>query len=245
MQATSAIYTRGLTKYHGNRLALRDLDLDSPWGQVLSVFGPNGSGKTTLVRTLSGLSRATSGSIRIAGLNPETNGAAVRQILGVLTHKTFLYDDLTVMENLRFHARMFGVDDLDARIEEVCAILDITSYLNARVRTLSNGMQKRVSLTRAFIHHPRLLILDEPEAGLDQEALNLVGNLLETHRSQGGTAIVTTHNVEWGISYADRVIILSKGRVSYDAHADVLDSNAFRETYRRQTGAQPLPPQAS
>jgi len=73
----------------------------------------------------------------------------------------------------------------------------------------------------------------------------LVGNLLETHRSQGGTAIVTTHNVEWGISYADRIIILSKGRISYDADADVVDSNAFRETYRRQTGAQPLPPQAS
>ena len=243
MQATFAVHIRGLTKYHGNRLALRGLDLDSPWGQVLSVFGPNGSGKTTLVRLLSGLSRPTSGSIRIAGLNPETNGAAVRQVLGVLTHKTFLYDDLTVLENLRFHARMFGIDDLDARIEEVCAILDITSYFNARVRTLSNGMQKRVSLTRAFIHHPRLLILDEPEAGLDQEALSLVGSLLKDHRSQGGTAIVTTHNVEWGMSYADRIIILSKGRISYDANADVVDANAFRETYRRQTGAQPLPPQ--
>ena len=243
MQATFAVHIRGLTKYHGNRLALRGLDLDSPWGQVLSVFGPNGSGKTTLVRLLSGLSRPTSGSIRIGGLNPETNGAAVRQVLGVLTHKTFLYDDLTVLENLRFHARMFGIDDLDARIEEVCAILDITSYLNTRVRTLSNGMQKRVSLTRAFIHHPRLLILDEPEAGLDQEALSLVGSLLKDHRSQGGTAIVTTHNVEWGMSYADRIIILSKGRISYDANADVVDANAFRETYRRQTGAQPLPPQ--
>lgn len=245
VQATTAIYVRGLTKYHGNRLALHGLDLDLGWGEVLSVFGPNGSGKTTLVRLLSGLSRPTSGSIRIAGLNPENNGVAVRQLLGVLSHQTFLYDDLTVLENLKFHARMFGINDLDTRIEEASHILDITAYLNARVRTLSHGMQKRVSLTRLLIHHPRLLILDEPEAGLDEEAISLVGVLLKAHRSQGGAAIVTTHNVERGISYANRIIILSKGRISYDTDAGVVDPNTFRETYRRQTGVQPLPPQLS
>ena len=132
---------------------------------------------------------------------------------------------------------------MDALIEEVSNTLDITSYLNARVRTLSNGMQKRVSLTRAMLHHPRLLIFDEPEAGLDQEALSLVSALLETHRSQGGTAIVTTHDVERGISLADRVIILSKGRKSYDTDSRSVDPTIFRETYRKQTGVQPLPPQ--
>ena len=244
MQTTSAINIQGLTKYHGNRPALRGLDLELRWGEVLSVFGPNGSGKTTLVKLVAGLSRATSGSIRIAGLNPEKSGSGVRLLLGVVTHQTFLYDDLTVLENLRFHARMYGIGDMDARIEEVSNTLDITSYLDARVRTLSNGMQKRVSLTRAMLHHPRLLIFDEPEAGLDQEALSLVSALLETHRSQGGTAIVTTHDVERGISLADRVIILSKGRKSYDTDGRSVEPTIFRETYRKQTGVQPLPPQA-
>lgn len=217
---------------------LRGIDLELPWGEVLSLFGPNGAGKTTLVRLLAGLTRSTSGSIRIGGLDPERKGLEVRRLLGVVTHQTFLYDELTAQENLRFYARMYGLGNADDRIEEVATTLGITSYLNARVRTLSNGMQKRVSLARAVLHRPRLLIFDEPEAGLDQEALGLVETLLDAHRLEGGSAVVTTHNVERGLSIADRVIILSNGRISYDEGARDIEAISFRETYRDRTGVQ-------
>lgn len=238
MQTNSAIHTHGLTKHYGNRPVLRDIDLELPWGEVLSLFGPNGAGKTTLVRLLAGLARPTDGSIRIAGLNPERRGIDVRRLLGVVTHQTFLYDELTARENLRFYARMYGLDSADERIEEVSATLGSTSYLDARVRTLSNGMQKRVSLARAVLHRPRLLIFDEPEAGLDQEALELVQALLEAHRAEGGSAVVTTHNVERGLSIADRVIILANGRISYDEPSGALEPVSFRDTYRERTGVQ-------
>jgi heme ABC exporter ATP-binding subunit CcmA len=238
VQTNSAIHTHGLTKHYGNRPVLRDIDLELPWGEVLSLFGPNGAGKTTLVRLLAGLARPTDGSIRIAGLNPERRGIDVRRLLGVVTHQTFLYDELTARENLRFYARMYGLDSADERIEEVSATLGSTSYLDARVRTLSNGMQKRVSLARAVLHRPRLLIFDEPEAGLDQEALELVQALLEAHRAEGGSAVVTTHNVERGLSIADRVIILANGRISYDEPSGALEPVSFRDTYRERTGVQ-------
>jgi heme ABC exporter ATP-binding subunit CcmA len=217
---------------------LLDIDLELPWGEVLSLFGPNGAGKTTLVRLLAGLARPTDGSIRIAGLNPEPRGIDVRRLLGVVTHQTFLYDELTARENLRFYARMYGLDNADERIEEVSATLGSTSYLDARVRTLSNGMQKRVSLARAVLHRPRLLIFDEPEAGLDQEALELLQALLEAHRAEGGSAVVTTHNVERGLSIADRVIILANGCISYDEPSGALEPVSFRDTYRERTGVQ-------
>lgn len=238
MQTNSAIHTHGLTKHYGNRPVLLDIDLELPWGEVLSLFGPNGAGKTTLVRLLAGLARPTDGSIRIAGLNPEPRGIDVRRLLGVVTHQTFLYDELTARENLRFYARMYGLDSADERIEEVSATLGSTSYLDARVRTLSNGMQKRVSLARAVLHRPRLLIFDEPEAGLDQEALELLQALLEAHRAEGGSAVVTTHNVERGLSIADRVIILANGRISYDEPSGALEPVSFRDTYRERTGVQ-------
>lgn len=238
VQTNLAIHTQGLAKRYGNQPVLRGIDLDLPWGEVLSLFGPNGAGKTTLVRLLAGLARATTGSIRIGGLDPERKGTDVRHMLGVVTHQTFLYDELTARENLRFYARMYALTNVDERIEEVSANLGSTSYLDARVRTLSNGMQKRVSLARAVLHHPRLLILDEPEAGLDQEGLELVESLLGAHRAQGGSAIVTTHNVERGLSIADRVIILSGGRISYDEQAGPLEAISFRETYRERTGVQ-------
>ena len=238
MQMNLAIHTQGLMKRYGNRPVLRNIDLDLPWGEVLSLFGPNGAGKTTMIRLLAGLTRATTGSIRIGGIDLERNGVDVRRMLGVVTHQTFLYDELTARENLLFYARMYALTNINERIEKVSATLGSTSYLDTRVRTLSNGMQKRVSLARAVLHRPRLLILDEPEAGLDQEGLELVEALLATHKADGGSAIVTTHNVERGLGIADRVIILSSGRISYDEDASSLEANSFREAYKERTGVQ-------
>ena len=234
-----AISAAGLTKRFGARPVLRGLDLELGWGSVLTLFGPNGAGKTTLLRTLAGLARPSGGLLRIAGLDVARRRADVRHLVGVVVHQTFLYDDLTVAENLRFYARMYGLGaSAPDRASAAADALGIGAIMGARVRTLSNGMQKRAALARAVLHRPPLLLLDEPEAGLDQAAMTALEGLLHRHREAGGSAIVTTHSVEQGLRIADRAAILHNGRLSYDAPADATDADGFRRTYAEQTGAQ-------
>ena len=234
-----AISAAGLTKRFGARPVLRSLDLELGWGSVLTLFGPNGAGKTTLLRTLAGLARPSGGLLRIAGLDVARRRADVRHLVGVVVHQTFLYDDLTVAENLRFYARMYGLGSSGAeRASAAAEEMGIGAIMAARVRTLSNGMQKRAALARAVMHRPPLLLLDEPEAGLDQSAMAALEGLLHRHREAGGSAIVTTHSVEQGLRIADRAAILHNGRLSYDAPADASDADGFRRTYAEHTGAQ-------
>ena len=149
-----AISAAGLTKRFGARPALRGLDLELGWGSVLTLFGPNGAGKTTLLRTLAGLARPSGGILRIAGLDVARRRADVRHLVGVVVHQTFLYDDLTVAENLRFYARMYGLGSSGAdRASEAAEEMGIAAIMGARVRTLSNGMQKRAA-PRPRCHSP-------------------------------------------------------------------------------------------
>lgn len=234
-----AVSASGLLKRFGNRPVLRDLDLELGWGTTLTLFGPNGAGKTTLLRTLAGLTRHSGGALRIAGLDADGRRADLRHLVGVVMHQTFLYDDLTVAENLRFYARMYGLGTSNAsRAAETAEALGLSAVMNARVRTLSNGMQKRAALARAVLHRPPLLLLDEPEAGLDQEAMDTLAALLARHQEAGGSAIVTTHGVEHGLRIADRAAILHAGRIAYEAPAGDTDPDAFRRLYAEHTGAQ-------
>ena len=234
-----AVSAAGLSKRFGARPVLRGLDLELGWGGVLTLFGPNGAGKTTLLRTLAGLTRHSGGDLRIAGLDAARRRAEVRPLVGVVMHQTFLYDDLTVAENLRFYARMYGLGaSIAGRAAEAAEALGLAPVLNARVRTLSNGMQKRVALARAVLHRPPLLLLDEPETGLDQDAMTALESLLARHRDAGGSAIVTTHGVEQGLRIADRAAIIHAGRLVYDAPVDASDADGFRRTYAEHTGAE-------
>ena len=237
MLADPAVSAAGLTKRFGGRPALRGLDLELGWGSVLTLFGPNGAGKTTLLRTLAGLLRPSGGALRIAGVDAGRHRAEVRHLVGVVMHQTFLYDDLTVAENLRFYARMYGLGARGGdRAAEVAEALGLNAVMKARVRTLSNGMQKRAALARAVLHRPAVLLLDEPETGLDQEATAALEGLLARHREGGGSAIVTTHGVEQGLRIGDRAAILHGGRVVYDSSADTRDAEAFRRVYAERTG---------
>ena len=159
-----AIDARGIGKSYGRTQVLRELDLQVPWGQTLTVLGPNGSGKTTLIKTLATLAKPDSGEVRIAGLSTRRSGARVRRAIGVVTHEPLLYDGLTGEENLRFFARMFALDRIDERIGEVAAQMGIIDRLDARTGTLSHGMRRRFSIARALLHSPRVLIMDELKA---------------------------------------------------------------------------------
>ncbi|MYC08081.1 MAG: ABC transporter ATP-binding protein [Chloroflexi bacterium] len=229
--AQLAIDVRGLGKSYGRTPVLRDLNLQVPWGQTLTVLGPNGSGKTTLIKTLAMLAKPDAGEVCIAGLSTRRDGVRVRRVIGVVTHEPLLYDGLTGAENLRFFARMFALDRIDQRIHTVAAQMGVVERLDARIGTLSHGMRRRFSIARALLHSPRLLIMDEPESGLDQQALGLLEALVTDRSNPTRTILMTTHNLERGIALADRVAILSHGRIAYDGAPD---ADATKAAYRKQ-----------
>ena len=174
---------------------LRGLGLEARWGETLAVAGPNGAGKTTLVRVLAGLTRPDEGSVEIAGMSLDRMGRLARGVMGVVTHEPMLYDGLTVRENLKFAGRMFGLDRLDDRVESAAERLGVRSRLRDRVGTLSHGLRKRVSIARALLHGPSILIMDEPETGLDRHALGLLESVVGEVTGSGGAVVMTTHSL--------------------------------------------------
>lgn len=230
-----AIQVKGLSKSFTGPPVLRDLDMEIPWGRRYVLFGGNGSGKTTLIKSLATLSRPDAGWFQVGGFD-RSQGPQLRRSIGVVTHQPLLYADLTGYETLRFYGRMFRVPDLDHRIELVTEQMGVTRYLQARVGTLSHGMQKRLSLARALLHDPPILLLDEPETGLDQEALELLDAVLTGSESANKTVLITTHNMELGLSYGDTIAILAQGRIAYQESRDSLDEAEFRDTFTRYLG---------
>ena len=211
---------------------LRDLDLEVGWGESLVIFGANGVGKTTLLKVLSTQTRPDEGEVWVAGVERAANPAAIRRRVGVVAHGGLLYEDMSCQENLVFYARMFGLKNTRRRVEEVLGLVGLERQGGLKVRTLSHGMQKRLSIARAVLHEPSILLLDEPEAGLDQEALELVGSLLKGWMEEGRTVVMTTHNLEQGLAWGERVAILSQGKISFEESRRSLDVAGFRGTYR-------------
>ncbi|MFN3973673.1 MAG: heme ABC exporter ATP-binding protein CcmA [Dehalococcoidia bacterium] len=229
----TAIQTRGLCRAYGPHLALDGIDLSLDWGQTLVVFGPNGSGKTTLVRVLSGLARPTGGWGAVAGFPLHTHALEVRRTVGLLTHAPLLYADLTIWENLLFFARMFGVSHASERIGILVHRLGLEDRLHHRLRTLSHGLQKRAALARALLHQPRVLLLDEPEAGLDAAALSTLEQVVREHCAGGGATLITTHQVSWGLALAHSAVALLKGRLALTEKHPQANAPAFLTAYQR------------
>lgn len=199
-----------------------------PWGQTLSLVGANGSGKTTLLKILATLSKPDSGQIVVGGLRPDRSGAETRKRIGVVTHDPLLYDDLTGRENLNFYCRMFGVADADARVESVTDMVGMESRLNQRIGSMSHGMKKRFSIARALLHDPPILLMDEPESGLDHEAVNLLDKIISERSDPRRAVIMTTHDLDRAIRLGDSLAVLSDGRMSYSGDAK---SETAREAY--------------
>ena len=233
--ASLAIQVRGLTKSYGPQVVLQDLDLCLPWGGFLTIFGPNGSGKTTLIKVLATLSRPARGEVRVAGFDLKRETAAVRRNIGLVTHQPLLYGDLTALENLMFHGKMFGLSHLEERIERAAGLMGIGPYMRRKVATFSHGMQKRLSLARAILHDPPVLLLDEPETGLDQEALSMLEGVVFGERGRR-TVLMVTHSLERGLALSNRVAILMGGRIAYEADRSLLSEAGFKGTYRELTG---------
>ena len=236
-----AIEVKGLRKAYGRTQVLRGLDLEVPWGKVMTILGPNGSGKTTLIKTLATLIRPDGGSVRLAGVDIRRRGNRARSLIGLVTHDTLLYDELTGFENLKFCARMFRLDRVEERIESVAERMGMTDRLHQRVGTLSHGMKKRFSIARALLHDPLVLIMDEPESGLDQDALVLLEDVVRDKTDPHRTVLMTTHNLDRAIALSDRTAILSRGVISYEGEVDSTSAQDLREKYVEHTGQSALP----
>ena len=231
-----AIKVRGLTKFYGPQVVLRNLDLELSWGNFLIVFGPNGSGKTTLIKVLATISRPTQGEVMVAGFDLKTNPTAIRRNIGLVTHQPLLYGDLTGWENLKFHGRMFALPHLEERIEKAADLMGVSSFLGRKVSILSHGMQKRLSLARAILHDPPILLLDEPETGLDQEALEMLGQMMGVGERGRRTVLMATHSLERGLALGNQVAILAGGKIAFHEERALIDEAAFKGTYSRFTG---------
>ena len=234
---TPAIEAVGLCKGFGAAPVLRDLYLTLGWGRVLVIFGANGSGKTTLLRLLSTLYRPDRGQIWVGGLDRSRAALSIRRIIGVVAHQPMLYQNMTCQENLTFFGRMYGLKDVDGRVENVFSKMGLEANRHQRVRTLSHGMQKRLAMGRAILHDPPILLMDEPEAGLDRGALAAMGDLMVTESGSSRTVVMATHNVEWGLERGDEVAVLSGGVISYRANRDSLDEGEFRSVFSEQGGS--------
>ena len=179
------------------------------------VSGGTGSGKTTLLRILATHVRPDHGSIAVAGYNLRTRPEEVRRRIGVVGHRSLLYDDLTCRENLVYYGRLYGLNDHKARVDEVLEKVGLSSRADHRVRTLSNGMQKRAAIARAILHQPDVLLLDEPEAGLDLESVSILGTLLTEWTDSGRSVVMTTHDLDLGLSWGHRAGVLRGGKVNF------------------------------
>lgn len=232
---TGAVKTQQLTKSFGNTLALRGIDLEVKPGEAVVVFGPNGAGKTTLIKVLATIMSPSSGEVLIDGLNLKNSAEQIRRRIGVVTHQTFLYNTLTAYENLEFYSRMYDVPHRKERIHGLVAMVGMTSRLHDRVGTLSRGMQQRLSIARALLHKPTIVLLDEPETGLDPQAISLLWEILKVEGEGKRTVILTTHNLERGLCLGERLLILGKGKVVYQGACEMFDLATLREVYQEST----------
>ncbi|MFC2010927.1 ABC transporter ATP-binding protein [Chloroflexota bacterium] len=230
-----AVNVQGLTKAFGNHLVLRGIDLEIRHGQSVVIFGPNGAGKTTLIKVLATIMRPSSGIALVDGLNLKDNAEEIRRRIGVVAHQTFLYSNLTAYENLEFYSRLYDVPRRNERIHEVALKVGMTSRLQDRVSTFSRGMQQRLSIARVLLHKPAIMLLDEPETGLDQQAISMFWNTLETEREEKRTIILTTHNLEQGLELGERLLILNKGQIIYEGSKQTLDLAGLKEAYTHST----------
>jgi heme exporter protein A len=208
------VAARGLTRRFGAATALDAVDFEVRRGEPVALFGANGAGKTTLLRLISGALKPTAGTLALDGIAVRHAGAASRANIGLLSHQTLLYDDLSAFENLRFFAALHGVADPEGTARRRLDEAGLGESSDRPVAGFSRGMQQRVALARAQIHEPSLLLLDEPSSGLDAPSAARLRRSLDEAGSRGATWILATHDVAEGLALCPRWIALARGRIA-------------------------------
>ena len=221
----------GLVRSFGGLRAVDGVSFQLQPGELLTVFGPNGAGKTTLLRMLAGVIRPNSGHVRVAGAPADVASRDWRHRVGIVSHQSLLYGQLTTEENLRFYGRLFRLDDLKTRIPERLASMGLSDRARTPVRELSRGLKQRVALARALLHDPEVVLLDEPYTGLDPHASAVLREQLASLKNGRRTVVLVTHNLKQGLELSDRVAIQVRGRFSSVTDSASLDLAELEALY--------------
>ncbi|GIU84845.1 MAG: ABC transporter [Acidimicrobiales bacterium] len=227
-----AVFARGLTKRYGDRVAVDSIDFEVRRGETFGFLGPNGAGKTTTMRMVSCVSTPDSGTLRVLGMDPTTNGRRIRARLGVVPQEDGLDTELTVEENLFVYGRYFGIDreELRRRVRSLLDFVQLSDRATSRVQPLSGGMRRRLAVARALVADPEMLLLDEPTTGLDPQARHLVWERLESLKERGVTQILTTHYMDEAERLCDRLVIMDGGCiVACGSPRELIESHVTRE----------------
>ena len=230
------ITVRKLIKRFGMKAVLRGMDFQAEAGEFVALLGPNGAGKTTFLRILASLSRPTSGKVQIAGYHLPEQAAAVRRNLGVVSHMPLLYGDLTAEENLRFYARMYGLEGENQRVAEVLDMVGLAARRRDLVRTFSRGMQQRLAIGRAVLHDPEVMLFDEPHTGLDQDACVMLDRVLSEVAARGRTVVMTSHDLARASDLASRFDVLSRGVIIASVQREQIEPDHLLAFYRQAVG---------
>jgi len=226
------IEVRKLIKRFGPKMVLRGLNFRVEAGEFVALLGPNGAGKTTFLRVLASLSTPSMGHVEIAGYHLPAQSAAVRRRLGVVLHQPLLYGDLTAEENLRFYGRMYSLNGLDKDISRTLELVGLASRRRDLVRTFSRGMQQRLSIGRAVIHDPQVILFDEPYTGLDQDASAMLDEVLVKIAEQGKTIVMTSHDLVRIADLASRFDVISRGVIAASARHEDVGPDRLLQFYR-------------
>ena len=227
----SYFQVRELCKDFGYLKAVNNVSFEINNSETIAIFGGNGAGKTTLIKIIATLLSPTSGSIFLNDVEIKHNSEEMRTNLGLISHSLFLYSELNAIENLRYFGKLYRVNNLDERINELLTEFGLLPRMYDSVRTYSRGMLQRLSIARALIHNPKLMLLDEPFTGLDRSAAETLLRHMESHRNSGRSILLVTHNLERGYNAADKLAIMSNGRFVWESESGNISLDDFKQTY--------------
>lgn len=205
----------GLTKQYGSFTAVRGIDLTVEPGELFGFLGPNGAGKTTTLRMLTGILRPTAGSVQICGIDMASDPVAAKSHLGFVPDRPFVYEKLTGGEFIRFVAGLYNVEPttIERRGDELMSLFDLSPWKDELVESYSHGMRQKLIIASAFVHRPRVVVVDEPMVGLDPKAAKLLKDLFREYVSRGNTVLMSTHTLEVAEAVCDRVAIIQRGKL--------------------------------
>ena len=220
-----------LTKDFGHRTIVKNATFSIQPGEVVTIFGPNGAGKTTLIKILATLLKPTSGKLEIEGTDAIADASNVRGALGVVIHENLAYPSFSPYENLTFFGQMYGVKQLEHRATTLLAEVGLQRFLHEPLRIFSRGMTQRFMIARALLHHPSVLLLDEPFSGLDVPAQQVVLERIAREQQKGTGIVITTHNTELGYLVGTRFLFMLNGELDEVAQRDEIEAETLRRTY--------------
>ena len=220
-----------LTRAFGSRLAVDSACFDLRHGECLAVFGPNGAGKTTLLRLVAGLLAPTAGSCTVNGVDVR-EGPGARSRIGMISHASMLYGQLSARENVEFSARLYGLRDPRGEARHALAAMRVLDRAETPVRALSRGLQQRVSIARAIVHAPDVLLCDEPYSGLDEVGSLALTEALSERRAAGAAMLLVTHNLAEGLALASHACIMRRGKIVRLEERAAVSAASFATEYR-------------